>query len=84
MQAKKMADPVVEMFIWSKLGENLSEMEVGRFARIKKAIWDQLLDTKAEIIQVKLYFRFACIFPKVTIRVSDDILCRASMNITIA
>ena len=28
MQAKKMADPVAEMFIWSKLGENLLEMEV--------------------------------------------------------
>ena len=59
-------------------------MEVRRFARIKKVIWDQLLATKAEIIQRKLYFRFACIFPKVTIRVSDYILCRASMNITIA
>ena len=39
---------------------------------------------KAEIIRGKLYFCFACIFPKVTIRVSDYILCRASMNITIA
>ena len=58
-------------------------MEVRRFARIKKVIWDQLLATKAEIIQRKLYFHFACIFPKVTIRVSDYILCRASMNITI-
>ena len=37
-------------------------MEVRRFARIKKVIWDQLLATKAEIIQRKLYFRFACIF----------------------
>ena len=27
------------MFIWSKLGQNLSEMT---FARIKKVIWDQL------------------------------------------
>ena len=77
MQAKRMADPVAEMFIWSKLGENLLEMEVRRLARIKKVIWDQLLATKAEIIQSKLYFRFACIFPKVTIRVSDYILCRA-------
>ena len=59
-------------------------MEVRIFARVKKVIWDQLLATKAEIIQRKLYFRFACIFPKVTIRVSDYILCRASMNITIA
>ena len=54
MQAKKMANPVAEMFIWSKLGENLLEMEVRRFARIKKVIWDQLLATKAEIIQSKL------------------------------
>ena len=72
------------MFIWSKLGENLLEMEVRRFARIEKVIWDQLLAVKAEIIRGKLYFRFACIFPKVTIRVSDYILCRASMNITVA
>ena len=33
------------MFIWSKLGQNLSEMEVTTFARIKKVIWDQLLAT---------------------------------------
>ena len=63
MQVKKMADPVAEMFIWSKLGENPLRMEVRRFARIKKVIWDQLLATKAESIQSKLYFRFACIMP---------------------
>ena len=56
--------PVAEMFIWSKLGQNLSEMEVRTFARIKKVIWDQLLATKAEIIQSKLYFRFACKTPR--------------------
>ena len=55
------------MFIWSKLEENLLEMEVRRFARIKKVIWDQLLDTKAEIIQSKLYFRFACIMPELNL-----------------
>ena len=46
------------MFIWSKLGQNLSEIDVRAFARIKKVIWDQLLSTKAEIIQsfIKLYF----------------------------
>ena len=38
------------MFILSKLGQNLSEMEVRTFARLKKVIWDQLLATKAEII----------------------------------
>ena len=42
-------------------------MEVRRFARIKKVIWDQLLDTKAEIIQSKLYFRFACIMPELNL-----------------
>ena len=33
-----------EMFIWSKL-------DVRTFARMKNVIWDQLLATKAEIIQ---------------------------------
>ena len=76
MQATKMAS-VVEMFIWSKLGKNPLRMEVRTSARMKKVIWDQLLDTKPEIIQSKPYFRFTCIFPKVTVRVSDYILCRA-------
>ena len=49
-----------EMFIWSKLGQKRPEMEDSTFARIKKVIWDQLLAAKAEIIQSKLYFRFAC------------------------
>ena len=62
MQATKMAS-IAEMFIWSKLGKNPLEMEVRTFARIKKVIWDQLLATKAEIIQSKLYFRFACVLP---------------------
>ena len=62
MQAKRI-ESVVEMFIWSKLGENLLEMEVRKFARIKKVIWDQLLATKAEIIQSKLCFRFVGILP---------------------
>ena len=52
------------MFILSnfgpKLGQNLSEIEVRTFARIKKVIWEQLLATKAEIIKGKLYFTFAC------------------------
>ena len=43
------------------------KIEVRRFARIKKVIWDQLLDTKAEIIQSKLYFRFACIMPELNL-----------------
>ena len=54
-----MAAVAKECFIWSKLGQNLSEIDVRAFARIKKVIWDQLLSTKAEIIQsfIKLYFR---------------------------
>ena len=39
------------MFIRSKLNQNLSEMDVRTFARIKKVIWDQLLATKGETIQ---------------------------------
>ena len=39
------------VFICWKLGQNLSEMDVRTFARIKKVIWDQLLATKAGIIQ---------------------------------
>ena len=39
------------MFIWFKLGKKRPEMEVRTCARIKKVIWDQLLATKAEIIQ---------------------------------
>ena len=39
------------MFIWSKLGQNLSEMDVTTFEKIKKVIWDQFLATNAEIIQ---------------------------------
>ena len=34
-----------------ELGQNLSEIDIRTFARIKKVIWDQLLATKAEIIQ---------------------------------
>ena len=35
-----------EMFIWSKLRQNPSEMDVRTFARIKNVIWNQLLATK--------------------------------------
>ena len=41
--------------IGTKLGQNLSEIEVRTFARIKKVIWEQLLATKADIIKGKLY-----------------------------
>jgi len=51
MQATGMAVAVGEMFICSKLGQNLSEMEVRTFETIQKVIWDQLLASKAEFIQ---------------------------------
>ena len=35
----------------SLFGENWAKIDVRTFARIKKVIWDQLLATKAEIIQ---------------------------------
>ena len=38
------------VFIWTKLAQNISEMDVRVFARTKKVIWDQLLATKAEIV----------------------------------
>ena len=50
--------------IGTKLGQNLSEMEVRTFARIRKVIWDQLLASKAEIIKGMLHFSFACENPK--------------------
>ena len=40
-----------EMFIWSKLAQNPSKIDVRSYARIKNVIWDQLLATMAEIIQ---------------------------------
>ena len=45
-----------EMFIWSKLGQNPSEIEVSTFARIRNLIWDQLL-LRLKLSRVKLYFR---------------------------
>ena len=39
------------VFTWCKLGQNLLGIDVRTFAGIKKVIWDQLLATKAEIIQ---------------------------------
>ena len=51
IQTKKMGPGRGEMFIWSKLGQNPSEMDVRTFARIKNVISYQLLATKAEIIQ---------------------------------
>ena len=39
------------LIIWSKLGQNPSEMEIRSFARINKVILDQLLATKVEFFQ---------------------------------
>ena len=51
IQTKKIAAGRGERFISSKLGQNPSEMDIRAFARIKNVIRDQLLATKAEIIQ---------------------------------
>ena len=48
------------IFICSKLGQNLSEMEVKTFVRIQRVIWDHLLVFKAEIIQKQALFQFPC------------------------
>ena len=57
MQAKKMGSGRGNVYLVKIGGKPALEMEVRTFARIKKVIWDQLLATKAEIIQSKLYFR---------------------------
>ena len=48
------------MFTCSKLGQNLSEIEVRRFVRMQRVIWDHLLAFKAEIIQRQALFQFPC------------------------
>ena len=55
-----MAVTVDEMFICSKLGQNLSEMEIKTFVRIQKVIWRRLLASKAEFIQKEAVFSFSC------------------------
>ena len=62
MQATKMASSGGNVYL-VKIGEKPVTNGSQDVARIKKVIWDQLLDTKAEIIQSKLYFRFACVMP---------------------
>ena len=47
-----------KMFTCSKLGQNLSGMEVRTFLRIQRVIWDHLLAPNAEIIQGKVHFSF--------------------------
>ena len=58
MQAEIIAAGRGGMFISFKLGQKRPEMEVRICARIKKVIWDQLLATKAEIIQSYLNYNF--------------------------
>ena len=48
------------IFICSKLGQNLSEIEVRIFVRIQRLIWDHLLVFKAEIILKQALFQFPC------------------------
>ena len=55
IQTKKMAGGQRKMFIYVV---NPSEMDARRFARMKNVIWDQLLATKAEIIQSEAIFSF--------------------------
>ena len=50
-----MADVVGEVFICSKFGPNLSEMEFRTFVSISKVIWNQLLASRALIIQRKAF-----------------------------
>ena len=45
-----------EMFTCSKLGQNLSEMEVRTLVRIQRVTWDHLLACKAEITQKNASF----------------------------
>ena len=51
MQATVMAVAVGELFICSKMGPNLSEMEFTTFVRMQRVIWEQLLASKTGIIQ---------------------------------
>ena len=52
------------MFICSKLGQSLSEMEVRAFVSIQRVIWDHLLAFKAEIIQKQALFQFSALFTR--------------------
>ena len=46
------------MFICSKLGQNLPEIEVWTFEKIQRVIWEHLLPFKGEIIQKQALFGF--------------------------
>ena len=49
----------LQMFISSKLGQNLSEMDVKTFVRIQRVNWDHLLAFNAEIIQKQALYSFS-------------------------
>ena len=66
MQVRKMASSRGNVYL-VKIGRKPAGDGSQEIGRIKKVIWDQLLDTKAEIIQRKLYFRFACIMPELSV-----------------
>jgi len=46
------------LFICSKLGQNLSEMEVKTFVRIQRVIWDHLPVLRLKLSRSKLCFSF--------------------------
>ena len=46
------------MLICSKLGQKLSEMEVGTFVRIQRVIWEHLPVLRLKLSSRKLYFSF--------------------------
>ena len=87
MVPTKMASSSGECFVYvvkigTKLGQNLSEIEVRTFARIKKVIWDQLLATKAEVIKGTLYILLrvkisnAKFWNKLRLELQSVIFCR--------
>jgi len=69
------ADESRRNFICSKLGQNLSEMEVGTFLRIQRVIWDHLLVFEAEIIQKQALFQFLVLNNSRRIIMSSSQLC---------
>ena len=79
---RRIAGNVYFVKFGTKLGRNLSEIEVRTFARIKKVIWEHLLATKAEIIKGKLYLFLgvkissATFLNKLRLELQSVIFCR--------
>ena len=59
----------------SKLGQNLSEMEVRIFVKIQRVIWDHFLAFKAEIIQKQALFSVSVLNNSLRIIMSSSYLC---------